>query len=92
MKTLYPFYSLLGLFTVFCIHFVNFADLNENGEPLDFSFSHLTGFEIFLYAVIFALLTVNLAYFIIIEVQQLKREPGSYFSSAWNMADLVSYS
>lgn len=85
VKTLYPFYCLLGLFSVFCISFVNFEDTEE-------AFAHLNGFQMFLYSVLFILLSLNLAYFVRIEVVQVIREPQAYLTSPWNLADLISYS
>lgn len=84
IQTLYPFYSLLALFTLFTFT----VDLEE--YSVKFSNWHWTSYPG--YMVINGLLLTNILYFLTIEFRQAKINIGEYLSSFWNLTDLISYS
>ena len=86
-KLLFPFLSLLLLFTVYAIYFVNYSSLAPVADndgvwgwiKLIFNYSNI------------GLLSGVLLYFLFVEAKQLIRDPGDYVTSFWNLSDLISY-
>jgi hypothetical protein len=84
LQTLYPFYTLLGLFTIFTFS----VDLEEYAVKFnDWNWYSYPG-----YMVINGLLMTNILYFLTIEFRQAKTNLSDYLSNFWNMTDLISYS
>eukprot|EP00347_Sterkiella_histriomuscorum_P008832 403343569 len=79
-KLLYPFFVMLGLFTVYCLN-IDFKEVPDEKEWYQQMFNW-----------IFAIILFNvLSYFFYVEVIQFIKDPKDYFTDFWNFSDLFSY-
>ena len=84
-KSLYPFYALLGLYTVYSLWMVEYRDSRESLKD--------TGFiGVTFYLVLIFLQALIIVYFLYREFKQFTIEASQYFSSIWNFSDIISYS
>ena len=84
-KSLYPFYALLALYTVYSLWMVEYRDSRESLKD--------TGFiGVTFYLVLIFLQALIIVYFLYREFKQFTIEASQYFSSIWNFSDIISYS
>jgi Ion transport protein len=84
VQTLYPFYTLLALFTMFSFQ----IDFEEDIIKFkDWAWYSYPG-----YMALCGLLLTNILYFLTIEYRQARVSIKEYLSSFWNLTDLISYS
>ena len=86
-KTLYPFFTLLALFTLFSVGFADYSVGVKGFVERDIGIVQSLAYEI---CSIFLL--INLTYFFVVEVKQCFDDFKEYFSSGWNLIDLANYS
>ena len=87
VKTLYPFFSLLAVFTLFS---VALADYHEGVKG--FVERDIGIVQSLIYEICSIVLLLNLIYFFAVEVKQCFDDFKEYFSSGWNLIDLANYS
>jgi len=84
-KSLYPFYALLGLYSVYSLWMVEYRDSRESLKD--------TGIlGITFYLVLIFMQALIIIYFLFRELKQFSIDASQYFSSIWNFSGIISYS